>query len=478
MVEPVRYERESTLRIPIEKSHFQNVYAMFQKFKSNQTECMCSESLDTKLFQCLLCVRNGSSGCEYNDTVTLYGQNFRLAGRSFELKTTDNQQHVAMFYRGKFFPIVRSDSSEQRLPLPKTLDEIMPITKSLYRFTITKRYNLDKVNDDDDDDAGVSTEKSSVSGYSKLLNCRLSYNSEEDGSGVFYHLSCEVEYCLDTTYEECIRYENRMFLDFFEYFKDINVPMDSQSLNDLFACVAPKVQMYSCFDPKEDYLWAYKWNGIKSKFMINSENRVLLWPDTADQKSLFISGNPEPIKHINFQAEIMPDSIVLVHAISASFFGKIYTIEPYTSVSVLNYVRDLMKHVVVHDPNPYRDYKLVIQKFYPAPKPKYFDVSKYDGFILAQKTLFIKWKTPTIDAKYAGLGVFEIGHYGPGGQIIKFTLDAEQTKLALAECTVGNIYELSAKLSLLRERNDRLICSTLAEYEVFIKNVKLLEKMQ
>lgn len=471
MTEPVRYERESTLRIPIDKSRFQNVYEMFQKFKTNQTECMCSESLDAKLFKCLACARADSGGCEYNDTVTLYGHNFRLADRSFEVKTTENQQHVAMFYRGKFFPIVRSDSSETRLPLPKTLDEITPITKSLYRIAVTKRYNSPS--------AGSTQSPSPITdGYSKLLNCRLSYNSEEDSSGVFYHLSCEVEYCLDTSYEECIRYENRMFVDFFDYFKDIDVPMDSQSLNDLFACVAPKVQMYSCFDPKEDYLWAYKWNGIKSKFMINSEDRVLLWPDTADQKSLFISGDPAPIKHINFQAEIMPDAIVLVHAISASFFGKIYTIEPYTSVSVLNYVRDLLNNVVVHDPEPYRDYKLIVQKFYPAPKPTHFDVSKYDGFILAQKTLFIKWKTPTIDAKYAGFGVFEIGHYGHGGQIIKFTLDAEQTKLALAECKVGNIYELSAKLSLLRERNDRLICSTLAEYDVFIRNVKLLEKMQ
>lgn len=113
---------------------------------------------------------------------------------------------------------------------------------------------------------------------------------------------------------------------------------------------------------------------------------------------------------------------------------------------------------------------MIVQKFHGDRQcPKTFQLDRYDGFILAQDRLLIKWKQPTIDARYLGNNTFEVGD---SKNPILFSLDAGEQ--ADDKCTENSIYELSSKLSIIRKRIDRLLCSTTKEYELFVKSIKLL----
>lgn len=449
------YECESTLKVPISAVFFNKVYKLISnKDPDEQRHCVCCRELSQIL--CKYCVQNNT---DYNDTDRLYDVNesvillfdddSRLASRVYQTKRIESKTYVAVFCFNKFFPILRTRAVETMKPLPKSIKRVSKITKAVYRIILTKR-KMHNVPD------GVSI--------------RFSFNKEEDSThGVFYNMACETEYPANASYRNITYNENLMLNEYYDFIKLADIPMDVQTLNDLFATVVPKVQIWSCFNPELPYCWAYKWNGIKAKFMVK-DGRILLWPDASTVQTLSYDGDLSAIDKIIFQVELMPTCVVLIHAISVSFFNKIYNIEPNTGITILNFLHDTLKNVFIHFEN--EPLPLLVQKFYnDQPCPKTFDADRYDGFIMAQDLLFIKWKQPTIDVEFMGNNTFKVGD---DKHPILFTLDEAERSNDV--CVKNGIYELSAKLSILRKRIDRLLCSTTKEYELFVKSVKLLNK--
>jgi hypothetical protein len=70
-------------------------------------------------------------------------------------------------------------------------------------------------------------------------------------------------------------------------------------------------------------------------------------------------------------------------------------------------------------------------------------VAKYDRIILVQRAMFIKWKQPTIVARYLCDSTFEVGD---NDNIVKFKILSDDT----SRCKENNIYEISSKLKILR----------------------------
>jgi len=447
------YERESTLRVPISCDIFNRVNKLAININNIDVcdRCECVEEIPDVF--CQLCVKSNEQTYKVEETVILiFDNNGRLASRAYQTKHIETREHVAVLFNGTFYPMLRTLAVETPLVLPLSMDVIPKVIKSVYRITVTRNGG------------------SSDGGKRKM---RLSYNKEEDENGAFYNIACETEYDANTDYGTMIRYENEMLEKYLKFFKCAKFPIDAQNLNDLFACVAPKVQVWSCFNPIENYRWAYKWNGVKAKLMIK-DDVAFLWPDANAVQTKKYNGDLKILNAINFQVELMSTCIVLIHAISVSFFDKIYVIEPYTNVLLLDHIRPMLKDDCASIQGMENDGAYLpvrVQEYFDAPKPTTYDETRFDGFILTQDTLIIKWKQPTVDARYMGDGDFQIGN---DVQMIKIQLD--DSERAIFNCEVDGIYELSPKLSILRKRTDRLLCSTYREYEIFVKSVKLLNK--
>lgn len=440
------HECESTLKVPISVDFFNKIYKLVSP--KDCSRCCCCDELPQ--ISCKHCLTDRNAKVDLYDiresVILIFDNDTRLASRVYQTKRIESRTYVAVFMYGKFFPILRTRAVEKMKPLPKSLNDAPKITKIIYRIILTKK-NLQ---------------------FKDGVSVRFTFNKEEDSMhGVFYNMACETEYPIDTSYKEITYHEEVMFREYYDFIKLADIPMDAQTLNDLFASVVPKVQMWSCFNPELPYRWAYKWNGIKAKFMVK-DCRILLWPDAATVQTLHYEGDLSAIDKIIFQVELMPTCVVLIHAISVSFFNKIYNIEPYTGISILNHLHEILGNVYIKFGND--SIPLMVQKFYDdIPCPKTFETDHHDGFILAQELLFIKWKQPTIDVEYLGDNTFKVGD---DKNPIIFTLD--ETENADTICVKNGIYELSAKLSILRKRIDRLLCSTTKEYELFVKSVKLL----
>lgn len=444
----ISHERESTFKVPVSRELFNTVYDLVNP---RHNRCTCNESMLPEL-RCIFCQRTKSSADRYKleETVILiFDNDTRLASRVYQSKRIETRKFVAVFTNGRFFPILRTYAVEKVETLPKSTDDLPQVSKAIYRVIVTK---LDATKRD-----GVST--------------RFSFNKEEDAQhGVFYNMACETEYSMTATYREIMDNEQTMIQDYYDFISLVELRMDAQTLNDLFASVVPKVQMWSCFDPTLPYKWAYKWNGVKAKSVVKND-RILLWPDSAPVQTLRYDGDLSAIDKIAFQVEIMPMCVVLIHAISVSFFDKIYNIEPYTGIQVLDHLHRTLQNVIVTNKDRTLSVPLIVQRFHDdQPCPETFPMDRFDGFIFAQDLLFIKWKQPTIDVKYLGNNTFKVGD---DKTPIMFTLDEEER--AEDKCEEDNIYELSSKLSILRKRIDRLHCSTTREYELFVKSIKLLD---
>lgn len=449
----VTHERESTFKVPITGEFFDKIYKLTSSCDNNiSTVCLCIDDLPS--LSCNFCKSKNDTSEIYSTRQTvilIFGDGTRLASRVYQSKRIESRTYVAVFMDGNFFPILRTHAIEKLEKLPKSTKIVPDIIKSVYRIILTRR--------------GIVLPDG--------VTLRFSFNKEEDSiHGTYYNMACETEYPMTSNYGDIVRNERTMLREYYDFIKLARVPMNAQTLNDLFASVVPKVQMWSCFNPELPYRWAYKWNGIKAKFMVKND-RILLWPDAATVQTLRYEGDLSAIDKIIFQVELMPTCIVLIHAISVSFFNKIYNIEPYTGIDILNYLHAKLHDIyVTYENEPSKKLPLIVQRFYDdRPCPKSFSTDTYDGFILAQELLFIKWKQPTIDAEYMGKNTFKVGD---DKKPILFKLDDNENADDI--CVEHNIYELSSKLSILRRRIDRLLCSTTKEYELFIKSVKLLNK--
>jgi len=360
-----------------------------------------------------------------SDVIFLFKNGTRLSCRTMQKKTTTYCRNLISFHENNWYPIRRTTAIESMQTLPKHY----LCDKVIYRLIIYHQNNL-----------------------------RISYNMEECSNGVKYNAEYEIEYKKDTPYRDILKYERKLIhaamCDNFEVERQI------LSLVDLFSYVMTKVQMWHCFNPQKEYIWAYKWNGIKAKLLItdklsdNGSNLTYLWPDANDIVIEECRGtNISALINFCFLVEIMNDCIVLIEAIGASIEQNIYTTEPVTNSSVLKFLKDQNTKLTIGNK------PVLIQEFYMPPLASSYDMEKFDGLIIIQDDMIIKWKIPTIDVKCIDGFKYKIAN-----NIL--TLDFEGT--------TGKIYEMSYKNEILRERNDRIVESSPQEYIVFLESSKQL----
>nr|AHW98259.1 LEF-4 [Nilaparvata lugens endogenous nudivirus] len=122
------------------------------------------------------------------------------------------------------------------------------------------------------------------------------------------------------------------------------------SLQKIFSCVVPKVQMWNCFDDNQKFLWAYKWNGIKAEFMCIGEN-AYIWPDAGEiytdtctvlDKTSGAGDNPLTLIRNMCIVELMPDSIIIVEVVAISYFDTVNNPEPIINVRILNFLCSIL----------------------------------------------------------------------------------------------------------------------------------------
>lgn len=361
-----------------------------------------------------------------SDVIFLFDNGARLSQRMMQEKTTLTTRNLMGFYKEQCFPIIRTTAVEKTINIPPMLK----ISRAIHRI-IT--FN---------DERGL----------------RVSYNKEECDDGVKYNIEVEVEYAVDSTYDDIITAErNLMALVYQNEFVPVKTIM---SLGDIFSYVMSKVQMWHCFDLNQPYQWAYKWNGIKAKMIVmdhikNQHNLAYLCPDANPISTQKCHGeNLSMVYNMCLLVEIMDERVVIIEVIGSSYGTERYTTEPITNIRLLKYLHANLKSAYVGDK------PLCVQQFYETTLPKTYDDTVYDGFIIVQNNLIIKWKLPTVDVKC-------IAPY-------TYTVANKTIHLPQHKGSIGSIYELSNNNVILRERTDRIASSSEHEYALFLKSVKLL----
>lgn len=359
------------------------------------------------------------------DIIFFFDNDTRLSARRLERKTITQSRRLLNFYHNHWFPIKRTQATED-------LCEIGPhanVVSAIHRLIVYNEEGL-----------------------------RVSYNKEECDSGVRYTVCYEIEYSSETTtYQHILLYERKLMAKLLE--DNYDITRQTMTLENICECVMSKVQMWHLFDSTFDYIWAYKWNGIKAKLLITSQtlsngsNLTYIWPDAKPVKTeCATSCSLDILMNLCFLVEIMDDYIVIIEVIG-TLIDKIYTTEPMMNASILKYLKYNISDLKISNKPVY------IQEFYPAPMPSDYDKSKYDGFIVIQNDNVIKWKAPTIDVK-----CIEPQKYTVAGQT--FTLE----HLGV----VGKIYEMSWTNKILRQRTDRIAASCEKEYDIFVKSTARL----
>lgn len=363
------------------------------------------------------------------DVIFFFDNDSRLASRKIERKITTSCRNLLSFYREQWFPIKRTTAIEELCSINSETN----VTKALHRIIVHQEDGL-----------------------------RVSYNKEECDDGVKYTVQYEIEYPENTKYQDILLHERRLMKKIFD--DKFPIQRNTMKLQTIFSCVMSKVQMWHCFDAEQEYIWAYKWNGVKSKLMITSTvledntNLTYLWPDANIISTQRCSGkNLHLLIDLCFLVEIMDnDYIVIIEAIGTLVDDTIYTTEPMMNASILKYLKHAVEDLTICGK------KVLIQEFYPAPMPKQYDTKCYDGFIIIQNDIVIKWKAPTIDIKCIDDYTYKVA-----GNILR--LDHRGT--------IGCIYEMSWTKKILRQRNDRIAASCENEYKIYLQSIEMLHKM-
>lgn len=218
------HERESTLKVPIDRELFSKVYNLIS---GPVDECTCVAVVSQ--IQCKKCTTGiNSDDREYavrESVILVFNDNTRLASSVYRSKRVESRTYVAVFVTGKFYRILRTHAIEKLEPLPKTVRDAPKTVRSVYRIIITKK-NIENRAD---------------------VSIRLTFNKEEDVThGTFYNIACETEYSMLATYREIVEFERIMIREYSDFIHLTEIPMNAQTLNDMSTCVVPKVQVWSC----------------------------------------------------------------------------------------------------------------------------------------------------------------------------------------------------------------------------------------
>lgn len=424
--------------------------------KSIEWESTVTVRIDKSVYDAVLERKNttGARGI-VTDVILIFTNGSRLSSRTVQRKVVTEKKHVLGYLDGRFYPIRRTRATEETTNIDPTLS----IEKAVHRLIVNY-----------DDSTEEDKLRLAYHGDDANDRCkpRLAYNKEEIENGVRYTLTCEVEYSHESSYDQITEYEERLMRKISSHFGRIQLTPDKLTLSEMFSCVMPKVQMWNCFDPHKRYLWAYKWNGVKAKFMCIG-GHVYIWPDASEISTHGCLGNFTFMKHMCLQVELMEDRIVIVEVVAAAYYEEIYTVEPLTNVAILRHLNTVLSDSAITVGNK----RLTVQTFYNTYLPERFDETKYDGFIIVQQDLTIKWKPPTIDVKCVGPYEYTVGSKNQS-VIIRLpepTDDDEDDEIVGVK---GCVYEMSSNFKILRRRVDRMTCSTSKEYQAFLESIKLI----
>lgn len=362
------------------------------------------------------------------DVIFLFKNGMRLSNRSVQKKTTLSCRRLLNYYNNTWIALERTTATEEDI-LPTTLH----VEKYINRLIVHQKKGL-----------------------------RVSYNKEVCITGEKFNIEFEIEYPPTSTYEEILIYERRLMKAFLK--QTHRTKLSTMTRIGMFSCVMSKVQMWHCFDKNQPYIWAYKWNGIKSKILITgtaTEDGSLItytWSDSSEIQNKKCRGtNIDQLINICCAVEEMDDRFVIIEAIGTLVNDEIFTTEPMANASFLRRFSEILGNDMFIDDKP-----VVVQTFNQPPLPDTYG-ENYDGFIIIQNDIIIKWKIPTTDVKCITPTTYKIG-----SQQIQLDFIGEP----------GKIYEITHKYEVLRKRNDRSAASSDQEYQIFLQSKLLLEQIE
>lgn len=404
------------------------------------------------------------------DVLFLYKNGVRLSGRKLQRKVTTNCRNLLSFYHNHWYAIKRTTATET----------------------------------DVDTRTSTSNEANSIDIEKVIFRCvtydeqglRVSYNREETEHGFKYNVEYEIEYAENSTYTEILAAERKLMRLIHNNAKHRLIQREQLTLETIFSCVMSKVQMWHCFDPKQSYMWAYKWNGVKAKLLITNQPDscgsgylTYLWPDANNVDTVQCHG-PKSIvgamQNLCLLVELLEDRIVVIETIGALINNIIYTTEPATNVAILQYFRKKLKACRSQGLGPLRlnNKPIQFQEFYDSKLPDNYNMELHDGFIICQNDIVIKWKIPTVDVKCIAPYTFTVaGEFfntnnastESNSTLAKMLTDGiESTAPAPIVGEIGKIYEMSYKHEILRQRNDRIAASSDQEYKIFVESSEKL----
>lgn len=356
-----------------------------------------------------------------HDVIIYYSTGERISQRRVEKKTCLSQEKGVLFFNNKLWPMIRTRSIEKVSDIhPNAIIETI-IHRKIIRFD---------------------------------ENGREAIEQQETKWGVRYYYIAEVEYT-DVTHR---REQEMKMIDRLQH--ECFLQFDDFQMQEMFSCVGVKVQAWNRFNENMQYKWAFKWDGIKCKFVINSTT-AYMWPDLQDVKMYNATKDMNNLKHVLWNAEFLSDQrLVLFDALAIKYDGNLYFFDVGTSIELLDFYNVILENVIKLD-----TVDIQFQKFY---NKLYTDSlgnifkgfpmwsDQQDGIIIFQNNKLIKWKTPTIDMKCIAPNKFSVA-----GKTI--TIDYPNAK-------VGKVYEFSPSpkgLRLIRLRNDRIASSNQNELDVY-----------
>lgn len=359
------------------------------------------------------------------DFIFLMQDGIRVSNAVVQKKITVSRRRLLVYCKSDWVPLNRTIATEECVNFPS----IVTTEKCIHRVIVYHKNNI-----------------------------RVSYNKEIAPNGVKYTLDYEIEYPANSEYTKILRSERRLIKLFLKHGQ--SAKRDVMTIGDMFSSVMSKAQMWHCFKSNHDYLWAYKWNGIKAKILItdhqNSDGSLTtnIWSDDSSITTQNSRGsNIRYLVNICCAAEIMEDRIIIIEAIGTMVGKEMYTTEPMANASFLKRLAKLLGDDAFIGDKP-----LCVQRFYRPPMPNKY-ISECDGFIFIQDDLVIKWKIPTVDVKCITPSTFKVG-----SQLIALDFVG----------VPGKIYEITYTKEVLRQRIDRLAASSDQEYAVFLDSSKML----
>lgn len=375
------------------------------------------------------------------DIILYLANGSRISKRTCQKKTTTYSRRLLNYHRGHWMPIVRTTATEELIPI--YLLENTAVVKKILRYFLKKH----------------------------PIRCAL--QSVYSSDGVCYQLCFEIEYQPQSEYLAILRHERALMscvCDAIEANSNlIRLKRQPMSLKELFAHIMQKVQLWHNFNSCERYVWAYKWNGIKTKILITdvrTEDGLgyygYLWPDAHSiYVEKFYGEGVDLLVNLCLLVEMMEQFFVLIEVIGTVFEQHNYNMEPMANVNILCHLRKRINGTIrVGDHLTGRPIR--IQHFHISELPETYDVSLFDGFIIIQNNLIIKWKIPTIDVKC----IKDTRYQCANGEII-FDLPQHVG-------IEGEIYEMTYNREILRRRIDRVAPSNMEEYQMFWESTRRL----